>query len=61
MSFIKKIFSKNSRPQEGGIFFESISKIIGFKPTNIENYQNAFTHRSNNKLDKQGNVFYGNS
>ncbi len=56
MSFIKKIFSKNSRPQEGGIFFESISKIIGFKPTNIENYQNAFTHRSNNKLDKQGNA-----
>ena len=56
MGFIKKIFSKNSRPQEGGIFFENISKIIGFKPTNIDNYQNAFTHRSNNKLDKQGNA-----
>ncbi|MEX0635825.1 MAG: hypothetical protein WD135_03585, partial [Ferruginibacter sp.] len=55
MNVFKKIFTKNSRPQEGGIFFEAIHKILGFKPNNIEFYQKAFTHRSSNKLDLKGN------
>lgn len=55
MNVFKKIFTKNSRPLEGGIFFETIHKILGFKPNNIEFYQKAFTHRSSNKLDSKGN------
>jgi ribonuclease-3 len=55
MSLLKKIFSKNSRPTEGGNFFGDIERIIGFKPKKIENYTRAFTHRSINKVDLKGN------
>ncbi|RYG07873.1 MAG: ribonuclease III, partial [Chitinophagaceae bacterium] len=54
MRIIKKIFSK-SRTAEDGIFFEKIKAIIGFEPKNIENYKTAFTHRSLNKLNANGN------
>ena len=54
MRILKKIFLK-SRPDEGGIFFKEIQKILGFKPDNILYYQKAFTHRSSNKLDLKGN------
>ena len=54
MRILKKIFLK-SRPDEGGIFFNEIQKILGFKPENILYYQKAFTHRSSNKLDLKGN------
>lgn len=54
MGILKKIFSK-SRASEGGIFFETIVKITGFKPSNIEFYKTAFTHRSLNRLDITGN------
>jgi ribonuclease-3 len=54
MSIFKKIFTK-SRPLEGGIFFQEINKILGFKPNEIEFYRKAFTHRSSNKLDLEGN------
>jgi ribonuclease III len=54
MSIIRKIFS-NSRSQEDGIFFTDIQKILGFKPNNLESYKRAFTHRSSNKLDSDGN------
>ena len=54
MSLIKKIFSRKSRPLEGGIFFESIKSIIGFTPENIIYYKKAFTHRSSNKTDGEG-------
>lgn len=54
MSLFKKIFTK-SRPLEGGIFFDAIHKILGFKPNDIEYYRKAFTHRSSNKLDLKGN------
>jgi len=54
MSLFKKIFTK-SRPTEGGIFFENIQRILGFKPNTIEFYEKAFTHRSSNKLDFKGN------
>ena len=54
MSIIKKLFSRKSRPLEGGIFFDAIQNIIGFIPGNIQFYQKAFTHRSSNKTDVDG-------
>ena len=54
MSIFKKIFSK-SRAPEGGIFFDTISKMVGFKPAMLEYYERAFTHRSLNKMDIAGN------
>ena len=54
MRIIKKIFSK-SRSLEDGIFFDSIQKILGFVPLNLEYYKKAFTHRSSNRLDVFGN------
>lgn len=55
MSIIRKIFT-NSRSPEDGIFFTDIQKILGFKPLNLECYRRAFTHRSSNKLDSDGNA-----
>ena len=55
MRIIRKIFSK-SRSLEDGIFFDSIGKILGFTPKNIEYYKKAFTHRSSNKQDEKGNA-----
>ena len=54
MSIIKKLFSRKSRPLEGGIFFDTIQKIVGFTPTNLDFYKKAFTHRSSNKTDIDG-------
>ena len=56
MRFFKKIL-KNSRSTEDGIFFNKISKILGFKPLNLVYYQKAFTHRSTNKIGKNGYPF----
>ena len=56
MNFFKKIVS-NSRSQEDGIFFDKISKILGFKPSNLNFYKKAFTHRSANIIDEKGNPF----
>lgn len=53
-SFIKKIFSK-SRTDEDGIFCDKCEKIIGFRPVNTMHYKYAFTHRSANKTDSNGN------
>ena len=54
MSFIRNIL--NSRSDKDGNFFINLSKTLGFKPTNIEYYKKAFTHRSMNKRDKHGNA-----
>ncbi|WP_369752939.1 ribonuclease III [Flavobacterium sp. WC2409] len=54
MSIIRKIFSK-SRSLEDGIFFDAIQKILGFAPKKIEHYRKAFTHRSSNRLNAEGN------
>ncbi len=54
MRLLKKIFTK-SRSLEDGIFFAAIEKILGFKPSNLDYYKKAFTHRSSNKLDANGN------
>ena len=55
MRIFKKIFSK-SRSLEDGIFFDTISKMIGFKPVKLDFYRTAFTHRSINKMDVNGNA-----
>lgn len=52
---LKNIF-KNSRPSnEDGIFYHKIFQIIGSKPIDISFYKIAFTHRSMNLTDNQGN------
>jgi ribonuclease-3 len=55
---LKKIFQKifkNSRSNQGGIFFTELEKILGFKPVDLSIYHRAFTHRSANKTDEKGN------
>jgi ribonuclease-3 len=55
MNIFKKIFTK-SRSLEDGIFFDSMHKILGFPPEKLEHYRKAFTHRSSNRLDSNGNA-----
>ncbi len=52
--FIKRLL-KNSRIEEHGSFFNDISEILSFHPIHIEYYKKAFTHRSSNKIDADGN------
>src|SRR5690606_35720720 len=54
MGILNKIFKK-SRPIEDGIFFEEVKKVLGFEPIRLDFYKKAFTHRSSNKIDSQGN------
>ena len=57
---MRRLFNKirkNSRSQEDGIFFEKITKILGFEPIELRYYKKAFTHRSTNKVDEKGNPF----
>ncbi|HET8753689.1 MAG TPA: ribonuclease III [Salinimicrobium sp.] len=54
MSVIQKIL--NSRSSKGGNFFVALTKIMGFKPQDINNYKRAFTHRSLNQKDEEGNA-----
>ena len=54
MKFIRNIL--NSRSEVDGNFFISLSQVIGFKPDNINYYKTAFTHRSMNKKDEEGNA-----
>jgi ribonuclease-3 len=56
---LKKIlyrFFKNSRSNDDGIFFKALEKILGFKPKDVSIYEKAFTHRSSNKMDHDGNA-----
>ncbi|PZW44034.1 MULTISPECIES: ribonuclease III [Mesonia] len=53
MNVIRNILG--SRSEKSGNFFSEVQKIIGFKPKSIAHYQIAFTHRSLNKKDKDGN------
>jgi len=53
MKFIRNIL--NSRSDKDGNFFIAMSKTLGFKPSNLQFYQKAFTHRSMNIRDKNGN------
>lgn len=46
----------NSRFKNNGNFFVQLSKILGFKPKTILFYKTAFTHRSMNIKDREGNA-----
>ncbi|MGS2740703.1 ribonuclease III [Sinomicrobium sp. M5D2P17] len=45
----------NSRSNEDGNFFLVLKKMLGFNPRHLDIYRKAFTHRSANKRDSQGN------
>ncbi|TWO33820.1 ribonuclease III [Seonamhaeicola sediminis] len=46
----------NSRFKGNGNFFMEVTKIVGFKPKHIEFFKTAFTHRSMNLKDDEGNA-----
>ncbi len=52
MASLKKIFS--SRTEKNGEFLNSLKKILGFKPKDISLYETAFTHRSTNEKNNEG-------
>lgn len=52
MASIKDIF--NPRTERDGDFFMAIKKILGFKPRDISIYEEAFTHRSMNETNSDG-------
>ncbi len=52
MASIKDIF--NPRTEKDGDFFVTIKKILGFKPRDITIYEEAFTHRSMNEKNSNG-------
>ncbi|MUP45034.1 ribonuclease III [Gramella sp. BOM4] len=54
MSVIRNIL--NSRSGKGGNFFNILTGILGFKPKNLSHYKKAFTHRSLNQKDSEGNA-----
>ncbi|RSK41622.1 ribonuclease III [Mangrovimonas spongiae] len=54
MSYIKNIF--NSRSDSDGNFFVAVRHILGFKPKALHYYRTAFTHRSMNIKDDNGNA-----
>jgi ribonuclease-3 len=53
MASIKNIFIP--RTEEDGAFFYSLKKIIFYRPRNIELFEEAFTHRSKNEKNSDGN------
>ena len=55
MNFIRNILKRNSRSDEGGNFFVQIQKILGFQTKKQNLYTKAFTHRSMNIRDNNGN------
>lgn len=54
MKRIRNIF--NSRSNQDGNFLIVLTNILGFKPQNLERYKIAFTHRSMNIKDDEGNA-----
>ena len=52
MASFKNIF--NSRTDKHGDFFFEIKKILGFSPKTISIYVEAFTHRSTNEKNSEG-------
>ncbi len=52
MVSIKNIFS--SRSQEEETFFNAVKNILGFAPQNLDWYHEAFTHRSTQSLNSEG-------
>ena len=54
MSFIRKIF--NSQSHTDGEFGIYLTRLLGFKPKNSSHYHIAFTHRSLNLKNEEGNA-----
>ncbi len=54
MSFIRKIF--NSQSDIDGKFAIYLTQLLGFKPKKIDQYHIAFTHRSLNLKNEEGNA-----
>ncbi len=54
MKYIRNIFNSRSKVSED--FFMGLTKILGFKPKHLKYYQKAFTHRSMNIRNKEGNA-----
>lgn len=54
MSFIRKIF--NSQSDKDGEFAIYLTQLLGFKPKKIDQYHIAFTHRSLNLKNEEGNA-----
>ncbi len=52
MASIKNIFS--SRSDKNGEFLSSLKRILGFSPKEISIYETAFTHRSTNEKNLEG-------
>lgn len=52
MKSIRNLFSKSK--EEKGVFFTTISNIIGYKPKTIKHFKTAFTHRSMNIKNSKG-------
>jgi len=53
MASIKNLFTPRSEEDE--VFFYAIKKIILYRPKNIQLFEEAFTHRSKNEFNKDGN------
>ena len=53
MASIKNIFTP--RTEEDGAFFYSIKRIISYRPKSIRLFEEAFTHRSKNETNADGN------
>jgi len=54
MSSFRDIF--NSRAEKDGVFFREIKNIIGFRPGDLSIYEMAFTHRSSQIKNNNGEV-----
>ncbi|GAL88920.1 ribonuclease III [Jejuia pallidilutea] len=54
MNIIRNIL--NSRSKRNGNFFMQLHHILGYKPKNIAVFKKAFTHRSMNIKDGEGNA-----
>jgi len=53
MASIKNLFTP--RTEEDGAFFYAIKKLILYRPRNIQLFEEAFTHRSKNEKNSDGN------
>ncbi|QTE21553.1 ribonuclease III [Polaribacter cellanae] len=54
MNLFRKIVQSHKKEEEAELFHE-LKKLLNFSPKKIERYRKAFTHRSVQKLDKDGN------
>lgn len=55
MNYIQNIF--NARQNKNNPLLSALKPILGFHPNSLELYKRAFTHRSTNLKDAQGNAF----